>query len=313
MRTDPSRLEWNRLRRGVALLAGLLVVTAVVFFLDMVLRELSEGPELYVAAREARNLEPGAEVWVAGVPAGRVLSIGFREPGPREAGHILVRTVLREDAADLLRADATAEVRESALLAPTVVALRPGTADARFSFSDTLEAVERVAPSEVLARTDSLARRIAALRPLSARLQERLEKGPGTLAALRGDSALEATLASAATRLRRLAAESGTGTAALLARDNTLVERWGRIRARGDTLATALPSGELAALGAALDSLDRRAAKLERRLEEARGSAGRFLNDAALERELREMEARMTLLRGELIANPFAWLRVTLF
>lgn len=313
MRSDPSRLEWHRLRRGVALLAGLLAAAAAVFFLDEVLRELAEGPELYVASREARNLEPGAEVWVAGVPAGRVLSVGFREPGPREEGHVLVRTVLREDAAGLLRADATAEIRESALLAPTVVAVRPGTADARFAFSDTLEAQERVGPADVLARTDSLARRIAALRPLTARLQERLEEGPGTLAELRGDSAVRATLASSAARLRQLAGEARTGTAALLARDSTLAHRWGRIRARGDTMAAAVPSGEVAALAAALDSVDLRAAELERRLREARGSAGRFLNDAALERERLELEARMTLLQAELLANPFAWLRFTLF
>lgn len=313
MRTDPSRLEWDRLRSGLALLAGIALVATAVFFLDEVQRELSEGPTLHVATPEARKLEPGAAVWVAGVPAGRVLSIGFRQPAPGAEGHVLVRAVLHEDAADLLRADATAEVRESALLAPSVVALRPGTAPTPFDFSDTLVAVSRVSPADVLASADSLARRLGELRPLSARLRERLEDGPGTLAALRADSSLRAELAGSAAGLRRLSEEAGTGTAALLAGDSTLASRWGRIRARGDTLASVLPSGAIGRLAAALDSLGRRTAVLEARLEDARGSAGRFLNDAAVEREFRELEARIAALKAELMRDPLAWLRFQLF
>lgn len=313
MRTDPASAPWSRLRSGVLLLAGLAAVATVVFFLDEVLRELSEGPELHVAAREARNLRPGAEVWVAGVPAGRVLSVRFRPPDAEGAGEVVVRTVLREDGAELIRADASAVIRESALLAPSVVAIRPGDAEAPFDFSDTLRAEQLVSALDVMARADSLTGRLESLRPLAERMGTRLREGPGTLAALRGDGAPGEELAVLTDQLRRLAARAGEGTVPLLRRDTALAARWERIGARADTLERALPSGEVARLDTALASLEGRIAVLETRLTEPRGSIGRFLHDGALERELGTARARVDSLRAELLADPLRWLRIRLF
>ena len=313
MRTDPSRLEWNRLRTGLLLLAGIGLAALVVFFLDVVLRELSEGPTLHVAADRASNLQPGAAVWVAGVPAGRVTSVRFREPRAAGGHRVLVRAVLDREAAELLRTDASAAIREAALLAPSVVAVDPGEAESPFVFTDTLRTRPRIGADEILARADSLRERLIALRPLADSLDRRIAEGPGTLAAMRRDDALTAELGSGLARLRRLSRRTEEGSARLLSRDSTLAAAWSRIAARRDTLRRALPEGRLAELDRALAGLERRLAALERRLSEPRGTLGRLRHDGALERERRALEARLDSVRAELLRDPFAWLRVRLF
>ena len=313
MRSDPSRLPWHRLRTGLLLLAGIAFTALVVFFLDVVLRELSEGPTLHVAADRASNLQPGAAVWVAGVPAGRVTSVRFREPRAGGGHRVLVRAVLDREAAELLRADASAVIREAALLAPSVVAVDPGDAAPPFAFSDTLRTRPRIGADEILARADSLRQRLTALRPLADSLDRRVADGPGTLAAMRRDDALAADLRSGLARLRRLSRRTEEGSARLLSRDSALAASWDRIAARSDTLRRALPDGRLAELDRTLADVERRLAALERRLYEPRGTLGRLRHDGALERERRALEARLDSVRAELWRDPFAWLRVRLF
>lgn len=313
--TGPSEPGWSRLRTGAALIAGLAVVLAAVFFSDVVLRELSEGPQLTVTAAEARDLEPGASVWVAGVPAGRVTSVRFREAGGEDRQPVVVRAVLREDAAGILRADASAQIRTSALLAPAVLALDPGRSGRAFDPGDTLRARPGPDREEIRARADSLAGALAALAPLADSLRTRLEEGPGTLAALRRDDALRADLRRAGESLRGLTREASRGSAAKLARDTATRAALGRTTERLRRLAEeadgrAAPADSAArALGALLVRLD----TLSRRLDAGRGTAGRLLRDRALQRERRRLEATMDSLRAELLADPFRWLRFRLF
>ena len=139
---------WRSVRTGVLQIALLVAVAAAVFSLDVLLRELAEGPELVVRATAARELTPGAEVWVAGVPAGRVTAVRFREGAGREAP-VVVRTVLREGAAATLRSDASAAIHGSALLEPSVVAVDPGTASTPYDFADTLRARTQIGRAHV--------------------------------------------------------------------------------------------------------------------------------------------------------------------
>ncbi len=297
-------------RTGALLMALLAVLAGTVFFLDVVLRELSEGPELTIRAPAARHLAPGAEVWVAGVPAGRVTAVRFRERA--EGDPVLVRAVLRKGAAPTIRRDATVSIHQSALLEPAVVAVDPGTAAAPFDFSDTLRARPLVGTGDLRARLDSLAGVLDSLRPLGRRLARRLEEGPGTLAALRSDTALVDELRSLARRGEALAAAVPSGSAARLAGDDDLAEAWGRIGRRTRRIAGEIGEGA-GPVSAALDSLAASAATVARRLEEGRGSLARFGSDRALARELRTMRARLDSARSELLAKPLRWLRFRLF
>lgn len=310
-----SELRWSEVRTGAGLLAALALVLAAVFLSDIVLRELSEGPRVTVAAAEARALEPGSPVWVGGVPAGRVTAIRFRHARREEQPPILIRAVLREDAAGTLRADATAQIRAPALLAPSVLALRPGRADRPFDFGDTLRAEPPLDRQDVRARIDSLSDALVALEPLADSLGSRLTEGPGTLAALRGDEALRAELRRAADRVLRLAGEVPGGTAARLAADTTATASLERSVDRVRRLAEGLraEAGRGDSLTREMALLAERLGSLARRLETGRGTLGRLLHDEALHRERRRLEAQMDSLRAEVLADPLRWLRVRLF
>jgi phospholipid/cholesterol/gamma-HCH transport system substrate-binding protein len=313
--SGPSEPGWSRLRTGAALIAGLALALAAIFFSDVALRELSEGPALTVTAAEARDLEPGAAVWVAGVPAGRVTSVRFREAGREDGRPVVVRAVLREGAAGILRADASAQIRASALLAPPVLALDPGRAGRPFDPGDTLRAEPGPDREEIRARTDSLAGALAALAPLADSLRTRLDEGPGTLAALRRDGPLRADLRRAGDRVRALTAKASGGSAAKLAGDTVARAALGRAAERLRRLAE--QAGDRAApadsAARALDALLVRLDTLSRRLDAGRGTAGRLLRDRALQRERRRLEAGMDSLRAELLADPLRWLRFRLF
>jgi phospholipid/cholesterol/gamma-HCH transport system substrate-binding protein len=316
---DPARLGWEQVRTGVLLLGGLALLLAAIFVSDIVAREITEGPRITVAAEEARDLEPGSGVWVAGVPAGRVTAVRFREPGPDRARPVMIRAVLRESAAGMLRADASASIRASALLAPSVVDIDPGSDEApRFDFTDTLVAVRQVGQAEIQARADSVVQRLRELEPLARRLGERLTDGPGTLAMLARDSLLRERLARASESAARLMEEAPEGSAARLAADTALAAT---LRRSMERLREMAPSGGPAREGAAPDSalaaelaeLSGRLERLRTRLETGRGTWGRVLHDRALDRERRLLEARMDSVRTEILSDPFRWIRFRLF
>lgn len=315
--------SWRSLRVGVTLLASLALLLVAVFFLDALRREVSEGPRLVVTTEEARDLAVGSEVWVAGVPAGRVTDLRFRPPGAR-GGRVLVDAVLEPGAAEELRADASATIRASALLAPAVLSVEPGhSAEAPYDFGDTLAARPEATPREVMARADSLLARLGALRPRGRELARRLEEGPGTLASLRRHPDVLRRLSHDARRAGALASAARGGTATRLLEDTELLERARRVtlglRAlqagprRPDARSGEGAAGRARELAAVLDSLDGRARALEEGLAAGRGTAGRALHDRAIERELGLMRARVDSLRSALLADPLRWIRFRIF
>lgn len=307
-------MRWSQLRTGAILLLALTGTLTAIFFSDAVMRELSEGPELMIAATEASGLEAGSGVWVAGVPAGRVRAVRFREPGSGERP-VVIRAVLREDAAETVRADASARIRASALLAPSVVAVDPGRSDRAFDFRDTLRTEERLDQQDVRARADSLARALRGLAPLADSLGGRLTEGPGTLAALRRDEALRGDLDRLAAALEGVLERIPRGTAARLAADTAVRASLGRTMDRLRALAERAPRLEARrdSFRRRLDALTGRLERLGARLDSADGTAGRLLHDGALRRERRRLDAQMDSLVVELLADPLRWIRFRLF
>ena len=85
--------ERRNVRRGLALVATLVMISLGVFFSDFAIRATAEGERITVYATAAPGLSAGSPVWVAGRPMGRVLSVGFRPPGS-PGGNIVVHAVL---------------------------------------------------------------------------------------------------------------------------------------------------------------------------------------------------------------------------
>lgn len=316
----PREPSWSDARTGLAVIAALAGVAAVVFFMDEIRRAVEEGPALIVEAEEARSLLPGSTVWVAGKPIGRVIAVRFQPPGEERAGRVLIRSVLEHEGADAMRADARARIQHASLLGPMVLAIDPGTpALPPYDFSDTLRRVTPALDEEAaMALADSLGTVLRGMLPAVRRLDTLLTAGAGTLAALEDRPELFRRLEADFRRLDRLLApgEGGGGSLGALARDTALAGRLARVRSRLRELsaADADPGGEgTRRLAEVLARLEGRLTAIETGLRRGDGSLGRFLHDDALARERAALRARLDSVVSELAAHPLRWLRLRIF
>lgn len=308
----------EKVRRGSWLLGLLAAVALAVFFTDEVRQEMAEGPTLWIAADQTRGLAVGSPVWLAGHRVGRVASVRLRPPGTADDRRVLVRAVIREDEADRIRADASAILQPPGLMEPTVVSVRPGSAgSAPYDFSDTLRARSSVTAAELRERVGRARAALDSLRRAERRVLALAASGGGTVARLREDGELRARLGRQADRLARLSslARSERSDLGRLARDPDAAARLTASLSAADSLTGRLAraAGRWAALDRDLASLRERSERLRTLLREARGSAGRFLHDDALRRELEQLRAGVRAARAALLADPFGWLRFRLF
>lgn len=302
------------------LLLGLVPVAAGVFFLDALRRALVEGPTLVVVAEEIRGLAPGAAVWIAGKPVGRVAEVSFIDTRADRAGSIALRVVLLRDAAPALRRDARAQVGRSALLSPPIVKLDPGSPELPpFDFADTLVVSPAFDVDDFRALADSGRHAVGELTADLGRLAGELDTGRGTLQRLRRDPALAGELARQGNRAAALRAAWGadTGPRALLA-DTAVRRSVARIGADLETL-RALAADTAPAvrarreLAVTLTSVRGRLGRLETRLDLAEGTLGRMATDDELRTQTARARAALDALQMDAAADPLRFLRFRLF
>lgn len=301
-------------------LLGLVPVTAGVFFLDALRRALVEGPTLVVVADEIRGLAPGAPVWVAGKPVGRVTEVSFIDAQADRAGSIALRVVLLRDAAPALRRDARAQVGRSALLSPPIVKLDPGSPELPgFDFADTLVVSPAFDVDDFRALADSGRHAVGELTADLGRLARELDTGRGTLPRLRRDPALAGELARQGRRAVALRAAWGgdTGPRALLA-DTAVRRSVARIGTDLEAL-RALAADTAPAVRARRDlagtlaSVRGRLGRLDARLDLAEGTLGRMATDDELRTQTARARAALDSLRMDAAADPLRFLRFRLF
>jgi len=307
-----------RVRAGLAIIACLTLLTAGVFFLDAAVRAKTEGEQIVVVTPSAPGLRPGSPVWVAGRPAGRVLSVELLGPGPG-VDHVLIRAALDRGAEPILRADAHAEVGASDLMAPVFVLIDPGTSHDPWNYADTLRSAGHLLDQErVRALADTLLQ-------ATVRLQEGVEAARSTLAAGSGslhrfadNPALLQNLRADLALLERMWVEDVPGsTLGRLATDTLLGPAASRIRERFAALAED-PGREgairsIEEVTEAFDALSERIEGLVQGLQAGRGTAGRALVDGELVRQLEALRNRLAKLTDELSRRPERWLRIRIF
>ncbi|MFQ5679230.1 MAG: MlaD family protein [Gemmatimonadota bacterium] len=308
------------MRPGLAVLAGIAAAALAIFFLDEAERAAQEGPRLVVLTEAAPELEPGSTVWVAGRPAGRVLSVRFRNPTPGGKENVVIEAVLRRGAASVVRQDAKARIVSSSLLAPMVLSIRPGSPERPpFDFRDTLRStVSLIDQDRALALMDTLRRTAEAARPLARRLAGEARSGSGTLAALRRDELTLPRLEERLERLQSLLAPEGEGSLARFLADTALalgLERTtASLRRWSATLDSVRTAGtDAAEIAAVLERLEGRLAEMQSRAAQGYGTLGRTLHDPAILEQVELLQARLAAARSEVLANPFRYLRVRLF
>lgn len=312
-------IDWPDVRTGVAVLLLLIPLATGIFFLDALRRAFLEGPALVIAADDIRGLETDSDVWVAGRPAGRVASISFLGSGEGDERRVAVRLVLLREAAPMLRRDAEARIGGSALLAPAVVKLTPGSPDAPpYDFADTLPVSPVLDVEDFRALADSGRTVAAALASELDALGAEMEGGPGTLPRLRRDTALRERLERQETKIATLreAWRRESGLRALVA-DTAIRARAGRIAGRLDSLRADPGAARVAdareELREALASLSERTARISGHIDAGRGTLGRFATDEELREQAARTRALVDSVRTELMANPLRYLHFRLF
>lgn len=297
---------------------GILVVSAlVVFFADTVRRALLEGPQIVVTTPKARGLIPGAEVWVAGARAGRVISISFGDPSRTSSERVIVNAVLFHEMADLLRADATVRISPAALLAPPVLHIAPGTdGSGPFVFGDTMTVLPKLDTEEFMALADSAYVAIGLLAGLSERLQVQLRAGDGTLGRFHRDPVHMARVRERFDVLAQIAAEvSETGSIPRLVRDDSLRAALARTGANLRTFSEAAPAtvDALDRLAVDVDALTARLDAIRSNLDRGFGTVGRGMNDGEIAEQVDKLQSARDSAIMELTRNPFRWLRFRVF
>lgn len=312
--------SWHDVRTGVLVLLALVPVTAGVFFLDALRRAYIEGPTLVVMAEEIRGLAPGAAVWVAGKPVGRVSRISFVDADTDRAAGIAVRLVFLRAAAPALRRDARAHIGRSALLTPPIVKVDPGSPEAPpFDFADTLVVQPALDVDNFRLLADSGRHAVSELIVDLGRLRHALDTGGGTLSRLRRDPGVARDLARQGERAAALRAawRGESGPRALLA-DTAVRASAARIGAgleelRALTSDTAPAVRARRELAAALTSVRGRIGRLEDRLDLADGTLGRMATDDELRTQAARARAALDSLQMDAAADPLRFLHFRLF
>ena len=312
-------IGWRDVRTGVVVLLLSVPVFTAIFFLDALRRAFLEGPALVVVADDIRGLETGADVWVAGRPAGRVARISFLGSGEGAENRVAVRLVLLREAAPTIRRDARAHIGGSALLEPAVVKLTPGSPDAPpFDFADTLAVTPMLDVEDFRALADSGRTAAETLAAELEALDATMRTGSGTLPRLRRDSTLRARLGRQSARIGALreAWRREAGVRALVA-DTALRARAGRIALRLDSLTADSAARRVdevrEELRGAAASLSGRTERISDRIEAGQGSLGRFATDEELRIQAERTRALVDSVRTELLQNPLRYLRFRLF
>ena len=326
IRTDlTSDAARTRARRGLVLIACAIVLSAAISVIELIVRATLEGPRITALAHSAEGLGPGSAVWVAGRSVGRVLSVSFQPPeesdrdGPFES-HVIIDAVIDRVAEPILRADATADVRPSDLVAPVVLSVNPGSGSAPpWNYADTLRASgPPIDPETVMALADSLLQAVRALEVDASEARDVLGSDQGSLARFREDpgtlAGLQGSLESLAELLQRdLQRSSLVG----LATDTLVSAAARRVQERLATweaapqMASAVQNLETTL--EALDTVMSRLSAITERLHRGEGTAGRALMDEEIRRQLAALRTAAAGLAEDLGYNPSRWLRVRVF
>lgn len=118
----------TRERRGLAILAGLFVVAALIFNLDVILDQFRGYVDVVALVTETSGVRVGAPVAVEGVEAGRVTAIDFVELGG--AGALALHIRLQDDFQSVVRRGSRARTARERFIGAPGVRISAGPPDA---------------------------------------------------------------------------------------------------------------------------------------------------------------------------------------
>lgn len=291
---DPTR---TRARRGLAILAGLLVAAALIFNLDVVLDRFRGYVDVVALVSQTSGVRIGSPVWVTGIEAGRVTAIDFMALGGTSVLAVHVR--LENRVRDVVRKDSRSQTARDRFIGEPAVRISAGTPTAPpIQPGDTLYPLDVISLDTLLERglafpaaLDSLTTALSELSELAddrhasaTAIMDRLSVASAEASALRSDlegGSIERwlrdpELGERAARLQQRMAELGEAAEEMQARYGDP-----ELRAGAASVAT-----RARRLGVALEGL-------EERMAEGRGFIPRAAQDSAIPVAIRGVQAQI--------------------
>jgi ABC-type transporter Mla subunit MlaD len=303
-------------RRGLLILAGLVVAAVAVFNLDGIADLGRRDLAIVALVHDAPGVRVGTDVWVEGVKVGRVRKVSIQNRDET----ILVALDLRIDAGATSVVTAASDVRASRrrFIAEPVVRIFAGDpGDPPLQDGDTIRGHARRLPADLAAEAATLRPAfdsiLAAARLIEGRVQARRPRM----------EALDRQRQEIRDATSTLARDWETGSLARMLDDRAgLAPRLRALHGHLEGLDAAIAdlagrfgSGTENELAARLDDLGRRTSRaqeavrvLEARIQDGEGFLGRVQADSALAVAVRGVQLQMDSLRAEAHAIAFRML-----
>lgn len=277
---------------------------------------------LYTRLPDADGLRPGSEVRISGVKVGGVRRIRFLEFKKLETNTPLVevelgldRRLAEQEIFLLIHKNATATLRSDGALADRVIDIDPGTGAAQLvSENDQIQGIVEPSLKSVAQNADVTNLNWAAVGDNLKQVQERVDRGEGTLGAYLKRNDLQHNVKALNTEMdelkKQLADPKGFGTlnrSDFRARLENVKKLANQLQQDVDQGKGAI--GKFSNDGGAFrervgrlrdryDSISRRVATLETMYE--RGSLGKFANEEKFRRNLREVRDNLNKINARL-------------
>jgi hypothetical protein len=303
--TKPAgRGDARRALLGALLIAAIVGVGGVTFFLDDIVDAVRRQTTIVAVIEGVPNLRSGAGVWIAGRPAGRVARLELL-PTQDSAALVAVRLRIPTRLRDQLRTDARVRITSARRIGEPALDILPGTPGLpAFPAGDTLVAYSGMTMQDVGQRAASLYTGIdsltAAAAPLAGPANSRMRTlGQALVHAEAARAEFAALSAAAANGSLRLLEDPALGRAIASLRNaagfvSTRLDATAPHRAELNEATTALRE-RIDRLVATLDAID---------LSSENGTLARMGNDSALTRALDGVRAQIDSLIAEAKANP---------
>lgn len=295
-------VTWAKLRVGIVVTAGLVVIFFAMLFSGNVVRLFTPQATMYATFSDVKGLRPGAPVWFAGIQIGSVTSLRF-EGGEK----ITAVLAIDKSAFSYLKKDCAASILTMGLLGDKYVEISPGSRGAALlQPGDTIGGSPRPEIAEELKR-----------------IIEGVETSKGSLAKLLREDTLYRDLSTSVKDIKAFAAmlKSSEGTISKVIKDPALYDRFVKASSSLDSFTEKLATSrgtlnkllEDASLYENMNGAAMRLNAILEKIDKGEGSMGKFVTDKELANELRSTLQEINALAKDIKEHPKKYFSFSLF
>jgi phospholipid/cholesterol/gamma-HCH transport system substrate-binding protein len=295
-------ITWVKLRVGIVVTVGLVVVFFAILLSERIVRLFTPQASVYAVFSDVKGLRPGAPVWFAGVQIGSVKSLQF-EGGEK----ITVALAIDKPALSYLKKDSVSSILTMGLLGDKYVEMSPGSREAAsLQPGDTIGGSPRPEISDELRR-----------------IIEGVETSKGSLAKLLRDDTLYRDLSASLKDIRYFAAElkSSEGTIGRIINDPALYDRFVKASKSLDSFSEKLATSrgtvnKLVEDASLYENMNRAIIRLNailEKIDKGEGSVGTLITDRQVADELHSTLKEINALAKDIKEHPKKYFSFSLF